>query len=64
MTRIGYEGRFPAITPWWQRGEIPIPTEGTREPYRSAFEGCELVDAPATIQSGRPPKLLEAIPGA
>ena len=32
-------------------GEILIPTDVTRELYRKAFEGCELVVASAMIQS-------------
>jgi Xaa-Pro dipeptidase len=51
--RIGYEANFPMIAPSWQSGEVLVPTERTRELYRTAFEGRELVDASALIQTER-----------
>jgi Xaa-Pro dipeptidase len=51
--RIGYEANFSMIAPSWQSGEVLVPTEQTRELYRSAFDGKELVDASALIQTER-----------
>jgi Xaa-Pro dipeptidase len=51
--RIGYEANFPMIAPSWQSGEVLVPTEQTRELYRAAFDGSELVDASALIQNER-----------
>ncbi len=51
--RVGYEANFPMIAPSWQSGEVLVPTEQTRELYRNAFDGGELVDASPLIQTER-----------
>jgi Xaa-Pro aminopeptidase len=51
--RIGYEANFGAIAPSWNSGEVLVPTEASRDLYRSAFGGSELVDVTSLLQTER-----------
>jgi Xaa-Pro dipeptidase len=51
--RVGYEADFETVAPPWNSGEAQVPAAGTREIYRAAFPGSELVDASSLLQTQR-----------
>jgi Xaa-Pro dipeptidase len=51
--RVGYEADFEVVAPPWNSGEAQVPAAATREIYRAAFEGSELVDVSALLQAER-----------
>jgi Xaa-Pro dipeptidase len=51
--RIGYEADFEVVAPSWNSGEAQVPAARTREIYRSAFDGAELVDISSFLQTQR-----------
>jgi Xaa-Pro dipeptidase len=51
--RIGYEGSFEVVAPSWNSAEFLVPAAPSRELLARAFDGSELVDASALLQSQR-----------
>lgn len=51
--RVGYEADFEVVAPPWNSGEAQVPAARTREIYRAAFDGCELVDVSSLLQVER-----------
>jgi Xaa-Pro aminopeptidase len=51
--RIGYEADFEVVAPSWNSGEAQVPAARTREIYRAAFDGAELVDVSSLLQVQR-----------
>ncbi len=51
--RIGYEGNFETVAPPWNSAEVLVPGALTRELYRAAFDGSELIDASSLLQVQR-----------
>lgn len=51
--RVGYEADFETVAPPWNSGEAQVPAASTREMYRAAFDGCELVDVSSLLQVER-----------
>ncbi len=51
--RIGYEADFEVVAPPWNSAEARVPAAQTREIYRAAFDGSELVDISSFLQIQR-----------
>jgi Xaa-Pro dipeptidase len=51
--RVGYEANFEVVAPSWNSGEAQVPAARSHAIYRAAFEGSELIDISALLQSQR-----------
>ena len=51
--RIGWDGWFEAMAPSWQSAEVLLAAPRWIEMYRETFDGRELIDASALIQTER-----------
>ena len=59
--RVGYEADFEVVAPPWNSGEAQVPAARTREIYRAAFEGVELIDISSFLQVQRRRKTAHEI---
>ena len=59
--RVGYEADFEVVAPPWNSGEAQVPAARTREIYRAAFDGSELVDISSLLQAQRRRKTVYEI---